>query len=104
MRRVTLARANRGSALARFRDGGPCPSGRVDGQRPRPAGVSASRAALARSIADVRHASREASPDRSYRQILKSSVLIGGSSLITIAVGLLRTRPLPSFLDRPGLG
>jgi len=42
--------------------------------------------------------------DRSYNQILNSSVLIGGSSLITILAGILRTKFVAVFLGPAGIG
>jgi PST family polysaccharide transporter len=40
----------------------------------------------------------------SYSEILKSSVLIGGSSAVTVAFGILRTKALAMFLGPAGVG
>jgi O-antigen/teichoic acid export membrane protein len=42
--------------------------------------------------------------DSSYRQILKSSFIIGGASIITIVVGLVRTKVLAMLLGPAGIG
>jgi O-antigen/teichoic acid export membrane protein len=42
--------------------------------------------------------------EQSYGQILNSSVLIGGSSLITILAGILRTKAVAVFLGPTGIG
>jgi len=39
-----------------------------------------------------------------YRRILKASVLIGGSSLISILFGILRTKVLALLIGREGMG
>jgi len=51
----------------------------------------------------VPHAVRQQT-DESYGQILSSSFLIGGSSLITILAGLLRTKAVAVFLGPAGMG
>jgi PST family polysaccharide transporter len=47
-----------------------------------------------------------ASPDKkdSYGQILKSSALVGGSSLINIAIGIVRTKAMAMLLGPAGFG
>jgi PST family polysaccharide transporter len=42
--------------------------------------------------------------DISYRQILKSSSLIGGSSLINMAIGMVRTKFVAVLLGPSGVG
>jgi enterobacterial common antigen flippase len=42
--------------------------------------------------------------NHSYRQILRSSALIGGSSLISILAGILRTKAVAVFLGPAGIG
>jgi enterobacterial common antigen flippase len=50
-------------------------------------------------------AGRETPADRSsYREILKSSAVIGGASLVTIAVGIVRTKATAVLLGPAGLG
>jgi antigen flippase len=42
--------------------------------------------------------------ERSYRQILKSSALIGGSSIVAIAIGMVRTKAMAVLLGPAGFG
>src|SRR4051812_44768703 len=46
----------------------------------------------------------ESVPTGSYNQILKSSALIGGSSLVNILVGILRTKVMALLLGPAGMG
>lgn len=43
-------------------------------------------------------------PKHSYRQILKSSALIGGSSVVNIAIGIVRTKAMAVLLGPAGFG
>lgn len=45
-----------------------------------------------------------ASEEHSYRQILKSSVLIGGSSVVNIGIGIVRTKVMALLLGPSGVG
>src|SRR3954465_9109131 len=42
--------------------------------------------------------------NHSYGQILKSSALVGGSSLINIAIGIVRTKAMALLLGPAGFG
>ena len=44
------------------------------------------------------------SSQKSYGQILKSSVLVGGSSLLNVAIGMVRTKVLALLLGPAGFG
>lgn len=44
------------------------------------------------------------SPHTSYRQIVKSSALIGGSSVVTVILGIVRTKVLAVFIGPSGMG
>jgi enterobacterial common antigen flippase len=46
----------------------------------------------------------ESAPQKSYGQILKSSVLVGGSSLVNVAIGMVRTKVLALLLGPAGFG
>ncbi len=43
-------------------------------------------------------------PEKSYGQILKSSVLVGGSSLLNVAIGMVRTKVMALLLGPAGFG
>jgi PST family polysaccharide transporter len=43
-------------------------------------------------------------PQKSYGQILKSSVMVGGSSLVNVAIGMVRTKVMALLLGPAGFG
>src|SRR5437899_2494339 len=45
-----------------------------------------------------------ASEEPTYRQILKSTALVGGSSLVNIAMGIVRTKAMAMLLGPAGFG
>jgi antigen flippase len=56
-------------------------------------------------LQDVPELVEEAAPDKhSYGQILKSSALIGGSSVVNIAIGIARTKAMAVLLGPAGFG
>ena len=55
------------------------------------------------AVADTRSAVPGRSPD-SYVEILVSSVLIGGSSVLALLVGLVRTKAMAMLLGPAGFG
>jgi antigen flippase len=46
----------------------------------------------------------ESSPAKSYGQILRSSVLVGGSSLLNVLIGMVRTKAMALLLGPAGFG
>ena len=61
------------------------------------------------SLDSAERASPEVSPvaaaaNYSYGQILKSSAIIGGSSVVNIAIGIMRTKAMAIFLGPAGVG
>jgi len=49
-------------------------------------------------------AEADAAEKHTYGQILKSSALIGGSSMVNIAIGIIRTKAMAVFLGPAGFG
>jgi len=57
------------------------------------------------SIEDLPQTKKEATAEKNtYDQILKSSALIGGSSVLTIAIGIVRTKVMALLLGPAGIG
>jgi len=50
------------------------------------------------------HSSSEGQAKTSYKQILKSSALIGGSSVVNILLGIVRTKVLAVLIGTKGMG
>jgi len=65
-------------------------------ESPRPLAAPAAAAAAAAPLGSERGST--------YRQILKSTALIGGSSLVNVAVGVLRTKAMAMLLGPAGFG
>jgi PST family polysaccharide transporter len=53
---------------------------------------------------DPARVQERAADERSYGQILKSSLLIGGSSVATVAIGIVRTKAMAMMLGPAGFG
>jgi PST family polysaccharide transporter len=70
------------------------------------AGMSSKPATYVRSTPDEPRTQREPkeSDRASYRQILKSTALIGGASVINLAIGIVRTKAMALLLGPAGMG
>src|SRR5262245_22322164 len=56
------------------------------------------------SVALLQQSEPKAAEKHSYRQILKSSAMIGGSSLMNIGIGIVRTKAMALLLGPAGFG
>jgi antigen flippase len=60
--------------------------------------------AVLSSPAVPEHASTKTAEKHSYDQILKSSVVVGGSSFLNVAIGIIRTKAMAMLLGPAGFG